>query len=305
MDKSYIFIGIVSFIFPFSSIFFLVKYKLVVNVLGRYFRMKQYFDGWYFKIQTKEKSIALIPVVYGAGQECTRSIQFISDDATCFRADVKGWLQFSDLTPIKYDIMGPFQFVPFMECRHSVYSMMHRVDGELMINGEKYFFENAYGYWEGDRGHSFPKEYAWTQCFIEKKDSLAGSLMLSVADIPLAGFHFTGIIGIVYWKGKEYRFATYLGARVIQKEKQRLLIRQGNMELEARLLESQAHPLQAPVGGSMNRIIRENARCKAFYRFRIKGQTVFAYETANASFEYEYERKGVIDEINTYTRRKI
>lgn len=260
--------------------------------------MKEYFEGWYFKIQTKDETIAIIPVIHGAGQNSTCSIQFISDAETCYFAKVKGQLKLSELTTIKYDIMGPFQFVPGMECRHSVYSMMHYVDGVITINGKDYFLEHALGYWEGDRGRSFPKEYAWTQCFIFDRrflpnikpveDLLLGSLMLSVADIPLAGFHFTGIIGIVYWKGREYRFATYLGARVVQKENRRLLIRQGDMELEARLLEEQAHPLQAPVRGKMQRIIRENIRCKAFYRFRIKGKTIFAYEANDASFEYEY-----------------
>lgn len=255
--------------------------------------MKNYFEGWYFKIQTKDKTIALIPSVHERGQKRISSIQFISETKTCFSAKVKGWLQFSDMTSIKYDIMGPFQFVPCMECRHSVYSMMHRVNGVLVIDGREYIFENALGYWEGDRGCSFPKEYAWTHSFIEENSLLNGSLMLSVADIPLAGFHFTGIIGLVYWKGKEYRFATYLGARVVQKDRQRLLIRQGDMELEARLLEKQAHPLQAPMMGEMSRIIRENVRCKAFYRFRIKGQTVFLHETDRASFEYEIQHQSL------------
>lgn len=40
--------------------------------------------------------------------------------------------------------------------------------------------------------------------------------MLSVADIPMAGIHFTGIIGAILWMGKEYRIATYLGARVVK-----------------------------------------------------------------------------------------
>lgn len=115
--------------------------------------------------------------------------------------------------------------------------------------------------------------------------------MLSVADIPLAGLHFTGIIGIVFWQGKEYRFATYLGARVIQKENGVLLIRQGSMELEARLLEQKSHPLRAPVNGAMQRTIHENITCKAVYRFRIQGVTQFAFETDKASFEYEYERR--------------
>ncbi|MBR2046617.1 MAG: hypothetical protein IJ958_10885 [Agathobacter sp.] len=242
--------------------------------------MNGYFQGWYFKAQSNDQTIAVIPAIHGAGRERTCSIQFITED---------GSLCFSDFTPIKYDIMGPFKFIPFMECRHSVYSMQHKVNGRLRINGKDYVFENALGYWEGDRGRSFPKEYAWTHSFLtDEKGKLQGSLMLSVADIPLAGFHFTGIIGIVYWKGKEYRFATYLGARVVHKENQRLLIRQGNMELEARLLEQQGHPLQAPVDGSMKRMIRENVRCKAFYRFRISGRTVFALKTDKASFEYEY-----------------
>ena len=115
--------------------------------------------------------------------------------------------------------------------------------------------------------------------------------MLSVADIPLAGLHFTGIIGIVFWQGKEYRFATYLGARVVQKQNGVLLVRQGSMELETRLIEQKNHPLQAPVNGAMQRIIYENITCKAFYRFRIQGMTQFAFETDKASFEYEYERR--------------
>ena len=275
--------------------------------------MKQYFKGWYFKCQSDSQSIAVIPAIHEIGGKRFCSIQVITEEGAwygrieelnkqCFgekrlklkinksNLKISGNLRFSHLTPLSYDIMGPFSFVPFMECRHSVYSMLHRVNGCICINDKEYSFENAYGYWEGDRGRSFPKEYAWTHSFIEGKDgAIVGSLMLSVADIPLAGLHFTGIIGIVLWKGREYRFATYLGARVVKKENGVLLIRQENMELEARLLEQKPHPLQAPVNGAMARAIHENITCKAFYRFRYKGVTVFACETDKASFEYEYE----------------
>lgn len=161
--------------------------------------------------------------------------------------------------------------------------MCHHVKGNIYINGQEYDFQNALGYWEGDKGRSFPKEYAWTQCIFPE-----GSLMLSVADIPLAGIHFTGIIGIVVWKGKEYRFATYLGARVMQKSNGRLWIVQGDLELEARLVETQKQPLMAPQNGNMMRTIHENVACRAFYRFRKKGHTLFAFETDRASFEFEY-----------------
>ena len=53
--------------------------------------------------------------------------------------NVNGRLDFGTLTPIKYDIMGPFALVPFMECRHSVISMRHPVWGAL-------FHENIYGH---------------------------------------------------------------------------------------------------------------------------------------------------------------
>ena len=254
--------------------------------------MKQYFKGWYFKCQSDTETLAFIPSIHEIGEKKIHSLQIITEDGAWSTEEVKvqGNLHLTNLTPLKYDIMGPFSFVPFMECRHSVYSMLHQINGTICINDRDYVFDNAYGYWEGDSGHSFPKEYAWTHSFIEGRNGkIEGSLMLSVADIPLAGVHFTGIIGVVLWKGEEYRFATYLAARVVQKENGILLIRQGNMELEARLLEQKSHPLQAPVNGAMRRTIHENISSKAYYRFRKSGVTQFAFETDKASFEYEYE----------------
>ncbi|MBQ7775192.1 MAG: hypothetical protein IJ379_04645 [Lachnospiraceae bacterium] len=280
--------------------------------------MRDFFYGWYLKCQSDKQTLAVIPAIHQTGRKRTCSIQIITDDdvwiveasAKEFRhigkqkmimgknffgkrgirlavhtsdLSVKGKLMFGPLFPLKYDIMGPFTLVPFMECRHSVYSMRHWVNGTVYINGQKYAFQNALGYWEGDRGRSFPKEYAWTQCSFQE-----GGLMLSVADIPIAGIHFTGIIGVVLWKGKEYRLATYLGARAVSIGNRTLRIQQRGLELEARLLEEKGHPLKAPKLGDMVRTIHESAACKAFYRFRRKGQTLFAFETEQASFEYEY-----------------
>lgn len=281
--------------------------------------MDGYFYGWYLKCQSKENTLALIPAVHDNGVSRTSSLQIITDDGAWVidakgkdfkktksnifiaknrfgvngirvnmeNADVKikGKIDFGPLHPIKYDIMGPFSLIPFMECRHAVYSMRHTVNGSLLINGKKYNFENALGYWEGDSGRSFPSKYAWTQTLFN-----GGSLMLSVADIPFMGFHFTGIIGIVNWHNKEYRFATYLGAHPLQISDKTVRVAQCGMELEARLIETKAHDLAAPVGGSMIRTIRESASCKAYYRFRIEGKTVFAFKTEKASFEYEYNK---------------
>lgn len=279
--------------------------------------MRDSFYGWYMKCQSDTQTLAVIPAIHQAGRKATCSIQIITDDGVweasfpsqafhqanekiyigknrfardgiCLniktpKLTVKGKLSFGSLSPLKYDIMGPFALVPFMECRHSVWSMRHSVCGTVSINEQNYSFQNGIGYWEGDRGCSFPKAYAWTQCFFPD-----GSLMLSVADIPIAGIHFTGIIGIVLWQSHEYRLATYLGAKAVKIENGILRIVQGNMELEARLLKSAGRPLMAPVNGNMTRTIHESASCQAFYRFKKNGTTLFAFKTGFASFEYEY-----------------
>lgn len=115
--------------------------------------------------------------------------------------------------------------------------------------------------------------------------------MLSVADIPMAGIHFAGIIGVVLWQGKEHRIATYLGARVVKIQNKMVRVIQGNLELDVRLLESSKQPLKAPAKGNMVRTIHESASCRAFYRFCKEGCTLFAFETDRASFEFEWFRR--------------
>ena len=112
--------------------------------------------------------------------------------------------------------------------------------------------------------------------------------MLSVADIPMAGIHFTGVIGAVLWQGKEYRMATYLGARVVHIQKNMVRIIQGNLGLDVQLLEASECILMAPKKGNMVRSIHESASCRVFYQFSKKGCTLFAFETDKASFESEY-----------------
>ena len=112
--------------------------------------------------------------------------------------------------------------------------------------------------------------------------------MLSVADIPLFGTHFTGIIGVVLLNGKEYRIATYLGARVKSIEKNGVTVRQGQFELSAEMLEDNAQPLFAPINGSMCRTIHESASCKAYYRFSYKDSVLCEFTGDKAGFEFEY-----------------
>ena len=278
---------------------------------------KGYFKGWYFKCCNGDKTVAFIVAFHRSNGIKSASLQVITDDSVynipfekleytkkplsvkicdcsfsekgitlnyhSSQCTLEGNLNFESLTPIAYDIMGPFALVPFMQCRHGVYSMKHRIDGYITINGRQFDFNNGVGYIEGDRGYSFPKRYIWTQCSFEN-----GSLMLSVADIPMLGFHFTGIIGVVMLNGREYRIATYLGARVKQIGENSVTVKQGGYELTAKILEKNAHPLFAPTNGNMSRTIHESASCKAQYHFSYKNTVLCDFVSEKASFEFEY-----------------
>ena len=280
--------------------------------------MREYFCDWYFKCQGADGALAIIPAVHRSKDVSSSSIQLITSDGvynacfpyakfkkkTPFGADIEsnhfsangidlclstpdikavGSLRFGELSPIKYDIMGPFKYVPLMECRHSVISMHHTVSGKIEINGKSYIFDNDIGYIEGDRGYSFPQKYAWTQCFFPN-----GSIMLSVASIPMGFFSFKGIIGVIMLDKKEYRIATYLGAKIRKIEDGEIVIEQGKMRLFVKLIQKSSLPLFAPTGGKMTRTIHESISCRAAYRFENDGNTLFSFETDNASFEYEF-----------------
>ena len=112
--------------------------------------------------------------------------------------------------------------------------------------------------------------------------------MLSVAEIPLGPIQFTGIIGIIQFNGKEYRLATYLGAKAVKINGGNLVVRQGVLTFTASLLEKTSSPLCAPQNGAMTRTIRENVACYARYQLCKNGKTVLEFETTAASFEFEY-----------------
>lgn len=280
-----------------------------------------YFEGWYIKQQNQTEAVAFIPAFHkNEAGEKTVSLQIITNDKVyhfdfplsacridhkkdrlyldkcvfsekmCLlqiqsaQGSVSGILRFGRLTKPRYDIMGPFSMVPFLQCRHSVFSLTHTVNGKIEINDQTFEFQDDLGYMEGDRGRSFPKRYIWTQCNWEKN-----SLMLSVADIPFGKFGFTGCIGFIYWKGQEYRIATYLGVRLIYVSDTIVIIRQGELLLTIRLLEENNHLLKAPQNGKMTRHIAESLSCTVHYKCALGDEILFDFVTTQASFESNWE----------------
>ena len=196
---------------------------------------------------------------------------------------IEGILRFGAFTRPTYDIMGPFRFVPRMECRHAVYSMIHSVDGRLNMGDASISFHKDLGYMEGDSGTSFPVQYVWTQHFLPKEK---GAFMLAAAKIPLGPLQFTGTIGILRSGKKEYRFATYLGATV-EKMGRKLVIRQGKYRLVVQCLEDERKHLYAPCRGQMNRTIGENVSGSGKIILMDQERILLRCKTRKAAFEWE------------------
>lgn len=237
----------------------------------------EHFKGYYFKHQKGGQTIAFIPGIskqgafiqvitpwesncfYYSNAKFGKTIQignnlFSSKGIRISLPGITGCIRYGRLTPLRSDIMGIFRFFP-MECRHVIISMRHTLHGALTINGNPYDFNGGIGYMEGDSGRSFPSRYVWIHANDLPNQS---SMTLSLAKIPFCGLHFSGAIAVVMFHGKEYRFATYYGARA-RDMKDIIVLQQGKLTLVVRVLsQGTGYPLASPKNGVMNGIIKEH-----------------------------------------------
>jgi tocopherol cyclase len=206
---------------------------------------------------------------------------------------VKGELSFRNVRPFPVTwsspgIMGPFRFVPAMECYHGVVSMDHGLNGGLKM-GRKYFdFTGGKGYIEKDWGRSFPSAWLWVQT---NHFMTAGvSFMLSVARIPWIGSRFNGFICFLKVKDKLFRFATYTGASIRKAEQKgdEVLVEIGGSGLVLSVLVrlTKCGLLKAPVEGRMDRRIGECIRSEADIELHDhQGRLLFRGTGKNAGME--------------------
>ena len=202
---------------------------------------------------------------------------------------LEGRIIYKNIHPLSSDIMGPFRYVPGMQCRHGIISMRHQLFGELTLNGYKMNFDQGTGYIEKDWGGSFPDAYLWSQSIFP--DSGKNSLMLAAAKIPIAGLHFDGVLAALHLYGKEYKMGTYLGAKVKTDWKSRIIIRQGDLKLRAQLLSGEGNELLAPEHEAMDRRIRESLCCRVRYTFWDRKLKVLDMITDRGSFEQSIKEK--------------
>lgn len=177
---------------------------------------------------------------------------------------LKGKIRFGAFTEIRKDIlspgvMGPFSYLPAMECYHGVVSMGHTLNGTISLNTDLSIFDHGKGYIEKDWGVSFPSSYLWIQTNQFKDADV--SFMCSVARIPFLKASFLGFICILCIGGREYRFASYNASRLKVKsfteEKAEILFLRNGLRLAVSARAESGALLQAPLEGSMTHLIKE------------------------------------------------
>jgi len=274
--------------------------------------MKQYFEGWYFKHQNKEKTVAIIPgksmeeafihvvtdeeayflsypldAYQKGGGELIVGANTFSESGLSLNIDrpelrLEGAIKYGKLTPIDGDIMGPFRFFP-MECSHGIVSMQHDLVGTMTLNDEVYNFNCGVGYIESDSGTSFPSGYSWVHCNDFEEEC---SIVVAVARIPFYGLKFWGCICVIHLNGKEYRLATYKGVRIIKNEPGLIEIKQGKYRVVIQVDSKGGHQLPAPRRGKMDHTIVEDLSCRATFKFTKGNQVLFEETSEKASYEY-------------------
>lgn len=265
------------------------------------------FEGWYFKHQKGGDMIAFIPgraesgafvQMISTGGSRQFDVPGLSAGGGIIRAGsclfsrrgcqinlpgISGKIAYGTLTPLRTDIMGPFRFCP-MECRHGIISMAHTLRGGITVDGEPHDFDGGTGYIERDSGTSFPSSYLWVQCNDFPQPC---SFVVSIAHIPFCGMSFTGCICAIVYGGREYRLATYSGARIHVAEAGHICLSQGKLLLEIDVKPShRGHALRAPLQGRMSGTIRESMNACLHVRLWEGGRPVLNQHSGHAAYEF-------------------
>lgn len=184
-------------------------------------------------------------------------------------------------------IMGPYSWVPFMECRHGLVSMDHGVSGEVRARGGVARMDGGRGYIEKDWGSSMPSSWIWSQT--NSFPSRGDSFMLSVARIPWLGSSFTGFLCVLRAGGRLRRFASYTGHRLerveVGERDVRIRIAGRGQELSFEARRERAGFLAAPVRGVMSRRIAESIDARVRVSLTEGGATIWSGESSRAGLE--------------------
>lgn len=186
-------------------------------------------------------------------------------------------------------IMGPFTFLPLMECYHGIVSMNHVLQGTLELNSSTVDFTNGLGYTEKDWGHSFPSAYVWMQSNHFSKPG--HSIKISVAKIPYLSCSFVGFIAGLLLGDELIQFTTYNQSRLklslIDNQKVELWLQNRKYDLRIFVKREESTELASPILGLMEGRIEESMHSEIQVRLTLRhsGEVIFEDTGRNAGLE--------------------
>lgn len=188
---------------------------------------------------------------------------------------------------LKPNIMGPFSYIPYMECNHAILSMKNNISGYIDINNKEINFNNSNGYIEKDWGYSFPKSYIWCQGNNFQKSN--ASFMLSIADIPLKFVDFRGVICALIIGNQEFKFTTYNNTKIVRYDVTNnyldITLKKVNYYLNIKSTYNEGLKLSAPVKGKMEKDIFESICSAITLTLRKDNVIIFSDTSLNCGIE--------------------
>lgn len=287
---------------------------------------QNFFEGWYFKLSDTKKNyvLAVIPGV-SIGSDSHAFIQILDSNhfTNYYRFELLdfhfsnkpfkisiGNNHFSlnrlelNLEGIKADVafgmlnpwpvsffnpgaMGPYGFLPFLECYHGILSFNHTAAGAVVINGKKKDFQQGNGYIEKDWGTSFPKSWIWAAS--NNFEMSTASFSASIANVPFGTNYFVGFIIGLYVEGNLYQFTTYNGAKVydlsINENKISFKALRKKYSLDVVITKNEGGILLAPESGNMTGRVNESLNSEIQIILQYKSKTIFVSKSNNTGLE--------------------
>ncbi len=281
-----------------------------------------YFEGWYYKFVFPGRRFAIIPGVSWAPDDPHAFVQWLDGDSgvshyhrypvEAFRfGKSRFWIEVADnrfsLSSLAVDIpslkadavileptgwptsvvspgtMGPYSFVPKMECNHAVLVMDATAAGS--VDGVQYSHGRCYV--EKDWGRSFPKGWVWAQSNSFTKPGV--SVTCSVARVPFRNTAFAGFLIGLLADGRLHQFTTYNGARVervsLTEESVDLTVERRQRRLSLTLHRAGGTVLAAPHDGAMTGRIMETLDAEISVSLEKSGTTLYEGVGSSAGLE--------------------
>lgn len=276
-----------------------------------------YFEGWYYKISFKNRTIAFIPGISINNKDSMSFIQVIDSKSNKsdfikfpiedfkfskkhfeikikdnvftknkininldnYKCDLK---ISSHIIPLKNffypGVMGPYSYIPFMECNHGIMTMKSKISGifnDQQISGVAYI--------EKDWGTSFPKGWIWSQGFDNET-----SFSISVAKIPFMKRNFVGFLIFILHKNRMYRFTTYNFSKILKlTDSGYIEIKKGKYLLKIKVNIENSSKLKAPSFGEMINHIDESLKSKVNIDFISDNEILFSKSFSESAAEIE------------------